>query len=173
MGDLFLGDILQKVYLPFKSKAFPVNMTMGNAIGGIGSLLGVAAATGQEYYRTGVQAQFVNKLKKELKKEELKKELPPLLTDSDWLTAKVDRVRYLGQDWLNGKRIGNRLPEARKAPPATSGTAQSWEGSGIPTKRLPNGDLMYVYPEGYYVPDEVLNKWKEQNARNAYTESKW
>lgn len=73
-------------------------------------------------------------------------------SNQTWLHEQVERVRLLGREWLGGKASPRASIQEKlaKAPP----------GSGIPTKRLLNGDYVYVYPEDHSVPLEVLERWK-------------
>ena len=81
-------------------------------------------------------------------------------TANCWLTARVDRVRLLGREWLNASRFkktfdalvinsghNTTIDRPKKAPPAVGGFRESLSaGTGIPVRYLPNGvDSLLAY----------------------------
>lgn len=76
---------------------------------------------------------------------------------SGWLHSRIERVRLLGREWLEGKRLKVRTTvDAIKIAAGTfKGQEEQWEGSGIPVKKLRNGDFVWTGEP----PTEYKAKW--------------
>lgn len=82
-----------------------------------------------------------------------------------WLTERIEKVRIRGREWLNERlkvaKVADVLAIANnKVPPAVSGREIPWEGTTngttVYTKKLRNGDQVYVYPKPEdFFPDRV------------------
>lgn len=62
-----------------------------------------------------------------------------------WLDTRLEYTLNRGREWIRGK------------------PSDSEAQTGIPVRRLPNGDLMYIKPdENYSIPDEVLDRYRKK-----------
>jgi hypothetical protein len=69
-----------------------------------------------------------------------------------WLTQRIERVRILGREWLNGRprvqKVDGLALANSPCPPPVRGASPPWEWTQSRyTRRLKNGDEVYVYPK--------------------------
>lgn len=165
---------------------------MGNAIGGIGALLGQGLGNSSQQTQAMLTAQqmamrgnfypgptardvhFPGKLlihddhckvERDFNRDAYK------ITDSAdcWLNSRIDTIRVLGREWLGkGYSWKSVKPIAKsKVPPAVGGVREPLRMDGIPVKRTATGDYVYVYPDDHNLPAEVLAKWQQKGLLNA------
>ena len=127
---------------------------MGKAIPGIGQAIGGAVTTtgtSLHDWMNAVQGTYTPLAVYGLQHQEqavaVKPSYPP---HQDWLHSKVERIRLRGREWLEGKRL--------EVKPPVSTIKVIEEGSGIPVKRLKNGDYVWsgVPPEEYLARNKSL-----------------
>jgi hypothetical protein len=81
-----------------------------------------------------------------------------------WLHERLETTLTHGREWLtSGRTVAPKEFVRTIATVPISAEMKAKVGTGIPTKRLLNGDLVYVYPEDHHVQPEVLDKWTAKN----------
>lgn len=143
---------------------------MGNAIGGIGSLLGAASSSYRQqqinpwakgYFPVSTETKktFSCPCGKCRMSKNFDSDTMTIAQSAEcWLTERVDRVRLRGKEWLAGKSRVVKFDALSNKPIAF---APTYDSSTRYTRRLRNGDEVFVYPktEDWAHNESALNAW--------------
>lgn len=94
-----------------------------------------------------------------------KEETSPLKMHIKWLDSAIDKTRSRGQDWLTASTI--HLPKVEKAAKAPPPAGAPQPAQGIPMRKLPNGDMVYIAPPDFHIQEEALRRYLQMAQRQA------
>lgn len=140
-----LGGVLQSVYLPMRSKAFPINSPL---LQQLATSDGTGVFPTQIYFDERKTASAPCHCGKCPTSRDFNRDVYTVKqTALCWLDEQIERVRERGRQWLSGRHgvevdgmtfAAKSKPQSKYPPPVSD---------GIPVRYLPNGDALYAYDQ--------------------------